>query len=79
VQKKYDAINKIFNFLSEKDVNSTGNSPSIPTKSPTTPISSNTTTMTRSITPIGLHSTSADYHHDEDLPAKYSYDEPINK
>jgi len=62
--------------LIEKDVNSTGNSPSITTKSPTTPISSKTvTTMTRSITPITLP---ADYHHDEDLPPKYSYDEPSN-
>jgi hypothetical protein len=34
--------------------------------------------MTRSITPIALHTTPGDYHHDEDLPSKYSYDEPVN-
>lgn len=34
--------------------------------------------MARSITPIALHTTSNDYHHDEELPAKYSYDEPIS-
>ena len=64
---------------SEKDVNSTGNSPSISTKSPTTPVSSNAVTnMTRSITPIVLHSASSDYHQEDELPAKYSYDETAN-
>ncbi len=73
-------LKRKYNFLfSEKDVQSTGNSPSITTKSPTTPVSSNTVThLTRSITPVTLHTTSVDYHHDEDLPAKYSYDEPVS-
>jgi hypothetical protein len=75
--KRSKSIN---NFLfSEKDAQSTGNSPSITTKSPTTPVSSNTVThLTRSITPVTFHATPNDYHHEEDLPAKYSYDEPVN-
>ncbi|CAF0828776.1 unnamed protein product [Rotaria sordida] len=65
--------------LIEKDITSTGNSPSVISKSPTTPISSNTvTTMTRSITPIQLQTTPNDNHHDEELPSKSSYDEPVS-
>ncbi|CAF0914256.1 unnamed protein product [Rotaria sp. Silwood1] len=63
-------------ILIEKDVISTGNSPSVTSKSPTTPISSSTvTTMTRSITPIQLQTIPSDNHHDEELPSKSSYDE----
>lgn len=66
-------------IYSEKDVNSIGNSPSITSKSPATPISSNTVTaMTRSITPIPLQTTPGDNYHDEDLPSKCSYEEPVN-
>lgn len=65
--------------LSEKDVNSTGNSPSVTSKSPTTSISSTTVpTATRSVTPIPLQPTLSDNHHDEDLPPKLSYDEPVS-
>lgn len=49
------------------------------TKSPTTPISSNTVNhMTRSITPIALHTSATDYHQEDDLPSKYPYDESAN-
>ncbi|CAF2939306.1 unnamed protein product [Rotaria sp. Silwood2] len=65
--------------LIEKDMTSTGNSPSVISKSPTTPVSSNTVTiMTRSITPIQLQTTPSDNHHDDELPSKSSYDEPVN-
>lgn len=68
-----------FYFPSERDVNSSGNSPSISTKSPTTPVSSNPVNhITRSITPIALNTASSDYHQEDELPAKYSYDETGN-
>ncbi|CAF1019223.1 unnamed protein product [Adineta steineri] len=65
--------------LIEKDVNSVGNSPSVVSKSPSTPVSSNAvTTRTRPITPIPLQTTPNDNHHDDELPSKYSFDEPMN-
>jgi hypothetical protein len=34
--------------------------------------------MTRSITPIPLQTTLSDNHHDDDLPSKCSYEEPVS-
>lgn len=65
--------------LIEKDLSTSDNSPSVPGKSPTTPVSSHTiSNAARSITPLQLNSSANDYHHDDELVAKYSLDESGN-
>ena len=73
-------IENLCNYVfSEKDLNASDNSPPVPGKSPTTPISANTVSnVTRSITPLQLNSSTNEYHHDDELSAKYSLDESGN-
>lgn len=69
----------IIMIFSEKDLNASDNSPPVVGKSPTTPISANTVSnVTRSITPLQLNSSTNEYHHDDELSAKYSLDESGN-